>query len=93
MKAFLLPCIVAEVSAIMRTGKDFDYKTSLQQVIQQEKGDILEYITVNETGPAHMREFTVEARLNGNIIGRGVGTTKRAAEQSAAKEALSLFGI
>ncbi len=93
VKAFLLPRIVAEVSAIMRTGKDFDYKTSLQQVIQQEKGDILEYITVNETGPAHMREFTVEARLNGNIIGRGVGTTKRAAEQSAAKEALSLFGI
>ncbi len=93
VKAFLLPRIVEEVAVIMQTGKDLDYKTSLQQIIQQERGDILEYVTVREEGPAHKREFTVEAHLNGNVIGRGCGSTKRAAEQSAAKEALALFGI
>lgn len=93
VKKFLLPIIIPEISEITQKGKDLDYKTSLQQIIQQEKGDLLEYVITDETGPAHMKEFTVEARLNGNVIGRGIGGSKRAAEQNAAKEALSLFGI
>ncbi len=93
VKQFLLPRITSVIDGIMKEGKDLDYKTSLQQIIQQERGDILEYETVDVTGPAHMRTFTVEAKLNGNVIGKGVGTSKRSAEQNAAKEALSLFGI
>jgi ribonuclease-3 len=53
---------------------------------------VLEYITVDEQGPDHAKVFTVEARLNSNIIGKGEGATKRAAEQAAAKQALVLFG-
>ena len=54
---------------------------------------MLEYVTVEESGPQHLRVFTVEARLNGNVIGRGEGHSKREAEQLAAKGALELFGI
>ena len=93
VKEFLLPRITAEIDEITKAGKDRDYKTSLQQVIQKEHGDILEYVTVGERGPAHMKVFTVEARLNGNVIGTGNGQSKRAAEQNAAKEALALFGL
>ena len=56
------------------------------------KGELLEYIPVREAGPAHKRIFTVEARLNNNVIGVGTAGSKREAEQIAAREALSLFG-
>jgi len=70
-----------------------DYKSMLQRLVQVERDVILEYVVVNESGPPHKRVFTVEARLNNNIIGRGESTTKREAEQLAAKEALRLFGL
>lgn len=93
VSAFLMPLITEEVDSIVATGRSQDYKTELQQIIQQDKDELLEYVTVGESGPAHKRIFDVEARLNGNVIGRGSGTSKRNAEQDAAKEALSLFGI
>lgn len=70
-----------------------DPKTALQQVVQQENDAVLEYVLISEEGPAHARSFTMEARLNGNVIGKGTGRSKRDAEQAAAKEALRLFGI
>ncbi len=91
VRAFLLPIISAEIDGIIESGADLDYKTVLQQFIQQERGSLLEYVTVGESGPAHRKTFFVEVRLNGNVIGRGNGSSKRKAEQSAAKEALSLF--
>ncbi len=69
-----------------------DPKTELQQLIQQAEGDFLEYFIVGESGPDHNKTFQVEARLNSNVIGRGVGRSKREAEQNSALEALKLFG-
>lgn len=69
-----------------------DYKSELQQMIQQSGEDTLTYVTVASRGPDHDKIFEVEARLNSNIIGRGVGSSKREAEQNAAREALALFG-
>ncbi|MBO5714794.1 MAG: ribonuclease III [Clostridia bacterium] len=69
-----------------------DYKSELQQMIQQSGVDTLSYVIVGSSGPDHEKTFEVEARLNSNIIGRGTGKTKREAEQNAAKEALALFG-
>lgn len=69
-----------------------DYKSELQQIIQQSGVDTLTYVTVSSSGPDHEKVFEVEARLNSNIIGHGKGKTKREAEQNAAKEALILFG-
>ncbi len=89
---FLLNFVKKEIDFI-RTGESFvDYKTALQQIIQQANGEQLKYTVVDECGPDHDKVFTVEALLNSNVIGRGTGSSKRAAEQNAAKEALELFG-
>ena len=48
----------------------------------------MDYVLVNEYGPDHSREFVVEARVNGNTVGKGIGKTKKGAEQQAAYEAL-----
>lgn len=87
---FLLPFLIEELSAI--GGHIQDDKTLLQQIVQQVEGELLEYVTVSESGPDHQKSFVVEARLNSNVIGRGEGTSKREAEQKAARQALVLFG-
>ena len=92
VKAFLLPFATEEIKQIIARGNTKDYKSMLQQFIQQEQGDVLEYRLVNESGPAHDRVFETEAYLNNNVIGKGVGKSKRESEQMAAKEALALFG-
>ena len=92
VKDFLLPFIVEEIKKIGDIGLHRDFKTELQQFIQQAEGDYLEYVTVDEQGPDHNKTFWVEARLNSNVIGNGSGKTKREAEQNAARAALELFG-
>ena len=89
---FLLPFIADEIEFITETGVFVDYKTTLQQIVQQANTEKLEYVLVGESGPDHNKKFSVEARLNSNVIGRGEGKTKREAEQIAAHEALVLFG-
>ncbi len=90
---FILPYVKAELEKISAKTDYFDYKTLLQQVIQQVDGEVLCYVVVGESGPDHEKQFDVEARLNSNVIGKGSGRSKRAAEQTAAKEALKLFGV
>lgn len=92
VKGFVLPFIVAKLSDDNFVLNHTDAKTELQQLIQQVEGDFLEYKTVDEQGPDHDKLFTVVAMLNSNVIGKGVGRSKREAEQSAAREALRLFG-
>ena len=91
--AFLLPFVRRDLQELESRGGDGDYKTPLQQLIQQTEGDVLEYVLIREDGPDHMKTFEVEARLNSNVIGRGVGRSKRKAEQAAARDALNLFGV
>lgn len=69
-----------------------DYKTTLQEVIQQNREEKVEYVLISESGPDHDKTFEVEVHLNSNVIGRGKGKSKKQAEQLAAKEALSLMG-
>ena len=73
--------------------KKTDYKTMLQQMTEQDGSAILEYITVEENGPEHSKQFTVVAYINNNEVGRGSATTKKSAEMLAAKAALNLFGV
>jgi len=72
---------------MLNTGST-DYKTTLQEIIQEKPGQTLSYHIVGESGPDHMKSFTVEVRLNGKGIGRGSGKSKKLAEQTAAKSAL-----
>ena len=90
---FLLPLVEEDLREYEVKGTDRDYKTPLQQFIQQTEGDHLEYVLIHEEGPDHMKTFEVEARLNSNVIGRGKGRSKRKAEQAAAKDAMALFGV
>lgn len=93
VRKFLLPFIEDEIKSLGKMGFSADPKTALQQFVQQAEGDFLEYVIVGESGPDHMKEFSVEARLNSNVIGRGKGRSKREAEQAAAREALALFNV
>ena len=69
-----------------------DYKTALQEIIQKNPGEQLEYVLVGESGPDHNKHFVVELHLNSNAIGKGGGRSKKEAEQQAAREALELMG-
>lgn len=66
-----------------------DYKTKLQEEIQAEHRDAVQYVTVSQTGPAHDRTFTVQVKYNEIVLGTGTGKSKKKAEEMAAKDALS----
>ena len=65
-----------------------DYKTKLQELVQQKKNQVLTYVLVGESGPDHDKKFDVEVKLNGNVIGTGSGSSKKRAEQDAARAAM-----
>lgn len=90
-KNFVLRFLAREVDGHSISFKD--YKTTLQEVIQQNPDETLNYVLVGEHGPDHDKRFDVEVHLNSNVIGRGTGRSKKQAEQEAAREALSLLGI
>jgi ribonuclease-3 len=69
-----------------------DYKTALQEIVQKNPEDRLEYVLTGESGPDHYKHFTVEVCLDGNVVGKGGGRSKKEAEQQAAREALGLMG-
>ncbi len=70
-----------------------DYKTVLQEVVQRNREEHVEYVLTDSSGPDHAKVFTVEVHLNSNVIGRGIGKSRKLAEQQAAKDALELMGI
>jgi len=67
---------------------NMDYKTALQEKVQQKKNQTLSYVLVGESGPDHDKHFQVELRLNDQVVGVGSGSSKKRAEQDAAKAAL-----
>lgn len=90
-KKFILTFIIPAARA--QNVKPFkDYKTNLQEIIQQNPEESLEYVVTGESGPDHDKHFTVEVHLNSNVIGKGGGRSKKEAEQQAAREALELMG-
>ena len=68
--------------------RNTDYKTALQEKIQQKKNQVLMYALIGETGPDHDKQFEVSVSLNGREVGRGVGSSKKRAEQDAARAAM-----
>ncbi len=65
-----------------------DYKTVLQELVQQKKNQVLAYRLVGESGPDHNKSFSVEVTLNGSVVGAGEGSSKKRAEQDAAHNAI-----
>lgn len=90
-KKHILNFIIPEIKAQSKKPVK-DYKTTLQEIVQQNPGEILEYHMVSESGPDHDKHFVFEVHLNSNVIGKGGGRSKKEAEQNAAREALELMG-
>ena len=88
---FILPFIKDEL-AHQRQPRFKDYKTALQEIVQQNPEERLEYVLTGESGPDHNKQFTVEVHLHSNVIGNGRGRSKKEAEQQAAREVLRLMG-
>lgn len=65
-----------------------DYKTQLQELVQQKKNQVLSYALVGQSGPDHDKQFDVEVSLNGTVVGSGSGSSKKRAEQDAARTAI-----
>lgn len=91
-KAIILRLFENEFATAMR-AQSSDYKTMLQQLVEQDGTSILEYKTISEDGPEHKKTFTVVALVNNNEVGRGVASKVQAAQMEAAKVALALFGV
>ncbi len=65
-----------------------DYKTELQELVQQKPGHVLQYKAAGESGPDHDKVFMAEVYLDEKLVGSGSGRTKKEAEQAAACRAL-----
>lgn len=92
-KDFVLRFAKGRLEKLLEGGRvrDDDYKSLLQEKVQTSPGEKVEYRLIGEKGPDHNKEFSVEVRLNSNVIGTGVGRSKREAEQLAAKKALATW--
>ena len=65
-----------------------DYKTQLQELVQQKKNQVLSYTLVGQSGPDHDKHLDVAVSLNGETVGVGSGSSKKRAEQMAARDAM-----
>ncbi len=73
------------------SGGSLDYKTELQERCQEQLKQLPEYRIVSETGPDHQKQFEMEVWIKGQLAGRGIGKSKKEAEQRAAREALAML--
>lgn len=90
-KAFVLPFLKSEV--VVHRSAFKDYKSLFQIIIQQNPDERFQYKLVDEIGPDHDKRYVVELYVNSNVVGRGTASSKKGAEQDAARQALELMGV
>ncbi|MGQ9750354.1 ribonuclease III [Desulfosoma sp.] len=83
--------MVTEEDPLRRLDKDF--KTQLQEATQAKKRMVPQYVVEREEGPDHDKVFYVTVSLEGRLLARGVGKSKKAAEQDAAQKALAWLEV
>ena len=88
-RQFIQKFILVEVP--VKKLHNVDYKTGLQELVQQKKNQVLTYTLVGESGPDHDKRFDVEVKLNGKVVGLGSGSSKKRAEQDAARAAMEVL--
>ena len=88
VREMILSLLGDHLEAIARSECDLDYKTLLQEKIQELHRKPPTYHVVAESGPDHDRTFTAEVRLAARTLGKGSGKSKKQAEQAAARDAL-----
>ena len=87
---FVIRLFVDDIRSIDEE-EDMDYKTILQELFQGSYGTIPIYRVIQEMGPDHQRIFEMEVLLGDEVCGSGSGSSKKSAEQEAAKMALEAF--
>lgn len=85
-KRFISRFVLNDIQEKLRDNAD--YKTRLQEIVQRKKDQVLIYTVLSESGPDHDKHFTVSVELNGALLGTGEGTSKKRAEQAAARKAI-----
>lgn len=89
---FVVRTFAPELERTHELDRVWDFKSRLQNHCQAERIPLPEFVVVRSEGPDHQKEFEVEVNLSGEAMGRGRGTTKKEAEQHAAREALERAG-
>lgn len=90
-KAFVLKNF-RETIELAIEGKLFkDYKSEVQELLQEHGTVEISYVIDNEEGPDHDKTFFVHMECNGKVYGKGSGKSKKEAEQSAAKESIVIL--
>jgi len=91
-KDFLTALLINQVEKMSAIEDLYtDYKTLLQENMQRESNNPISYEVVNEDGPDHDKNFYVEVYHGTLCLGKGIGKSKKEAEQDAAKKALNNF--
>jgi ribonuclease III len=70
-----------------------DFKSALQEMLQAQGEPVPDYVVAAEEGPSHRRQFRVECRVQGRVMGEGTGFSKKEAQQDAARRALEAYSI
>jgi ribonuclease-3 len=87
-KVFILKYMEDVIKGCVEGKVFYDFKTQLQEIIQQYGEKHITYHVIDESGPDHNKTFVTEVRINEVISGRGTGHSKKESEQNAAKDAL-----
>ncbi|NNF06299.1 MAG: ribonuclease III [Candidatus Eisenbacteria bacterium] len=92
-QAFIQKNLLWKISEILDNEDYRNYKSSLQEYVQEKFKTYPRYLTLGERGPDHDKVFEVEVVIKRERLGIGEGKTKKAAEQAAAKNALLKLGL
>ncbi len=92
-RRFVLKLFSRELRRVGSGGMNLEYKARLQQAVQDERRLVPAYRTVETSGPEHDLRYTVEVRVGDDVVGRGSGKNKKAAESEAARAALKGRGF
>jgi ribonuclease-3 len=88
---FIAANVLSTLGKILKTGSWRDAKSHLQEVAQGEEGVTPQYKVLEEEGPDHDKKFMLGVYINDELRGKGYGSSKREAQQEAAKEALDHY--
>lgn len=88
-RRFVVRYVLADVDKILFDEHNHNYKGELLEYTQSHDWGMPSYSLINQTGPEHQKSFMVEVLIKGEVFGTGQGTTKKNAEQQAAKQALT----